>query len=155
MPATRKTRYVVPNGTFTLLDVQTHKDIQGRSHLGLMTGAISRPSGTIEVLDVDFTTGKTVLYLGDYELQEAIQYTCDPLSLDNTATALAAAIANLPGYTAAAIAAVVSFSGPTNYDNKHIPFTVKYYGTVVNFALSPTTGVLSTGGPVFGAPGIT
>jgi hypothetical protein len=155
MAVSRRMRYVVANGTFTLYDVQVNVDAQGRPRNGLMSGAIARPSGVVTVVDADFTTGNTLLQIGVFEIQEGIHFAADPASVDNTATALAEAIARLPGYSATAVAADVTIAGPADHDSSQITFTVRHYGTIVNLTLSPTTGLLTAGSPTFGAPGLT
>lgn len=155
MPVTRRVRYVVANGTMTQYDVQVNTDVQSRARNGLMAGAIARPQGVVTVADPDFSTGNTVLQIGVFEIQEGIHFAADPLSADNTATNLAVAISRLPGYSAVAAAADVTVDGPADHDSSRIPFTVRHFGTIVNLTLSPTTGVMTAGSPVFGAPGIT
>lgn len=155
MTVARRMRYVVANGTFTLYDVQVNVNAQGRPRNGLMSGAIARPSGVVTVADADFSTGNTLLQIGVFEIQEGIHFAADPLSVNNTATALAEAIARLPGYSATAVAADVTIEGPADHDSSQITFTVRHYGTIVNLTLSPTTGLLTAGSPTFGAPGLT
>jgi len=120
--------------------------------MGLLTGAPAPATATIVVIDNDFTTGAAKLTIGEFELESGIHYTPGG-TLNATAIALAAAINNLPEYTAPIPgAATVDVSGPTGPDGGFIEFDVYYEGTKTNFTLAPTTGFFDDGAPVVGSP---
>ncbi len=108
---------------------------------------------TLAVADVvvtpvgsNFSTDPTDLTLGDYVLRNGVHYAVVPLSVNDTAANLAAAINALPGFSAVAAGADVTITGPTG--PYPVAFAVKPYGTKVNLTANPPSGFLTVGGPV-------
>jgi len=128
------------------------KTFNGRMVLGVL--AIPAASGTFTVADNDFTTGRVELIIGKYKLLNYIDYT-PGAGAAATATAIAATISNLPGYSASALGADVTVyyeAGPAN----QVDFKAIHYGSKTNFTpFSPSNGYLAVGSPFAGAPLIT
>lgn len=137
----------------TGFEEQLVNNLQNSMQMGLMTGAPAKALSTLTVDDNDFTTGAAKLYLGEYELISNVHYTPGGTT-DLTATAIALAIGNLPGFEATALASVVTILGPYGPDGDTITFEVVYEGTHTNFILAPTTGFMGDGAPVVGPPRI-
>jgi len=79
----------------------------------------------------------------------------DTATKEAIATALAAAIARLPGFSASAVSVDVSILGPTGPDGGTIPFRF-YQSGITGFTLvTPSTNVLVVGTPTLAAPEIT
>jgi len=117
-------------------------------------GGIAGATGQFTVADNDFSTGRVKLLLGDHELLSNIDF-LPGLNVGATATAVAAAISLLSGFSATALGAVVTVlydAGPADF----VDFRVFHYGIHVNFdPLVPATGQLTTGDPSISAPLIT
>lgn len=96
--------------------------------------------------------GTSSVSVGDFTLVVGLQW--EPTLGDTTAsaTALAAAINNLPGFTASSLGAVVTVVGPTGPDE--VRFEANQGGATTHFTLSPDGGSLTVGGPVLGPPAI-
>lgn len=107
--------------------------------------------GSLTVADNDFATGVSYLELGVFKLIAGLDFLIGAAVAD-TATNLAAAISNLPGYLAMAIGPVVTLqyaAGPMDL----ISFRARYEGTKINFTpLVPETGFLAPGAPAAVAP---
>ena len=109
-------------------------------------------TGTITVANNTFAV-PAALYIGVFVLVTGEQYPVGA-GVNATATAIAAAIDMLPGYSAAAVGAIVTVTGPAGPNGNAILFKAVYSGTVANFTLSPTTGHLTGGEPTIGPPTI-
>lgn len=108
-------------------------------------------TGTITVVDNDFTTGDTTIYLGEYELIAGIHFVVGA-DVNATSVVIAAAIDNLPGFSATVAAPVVTVIGPTGPDSDQIEFSVVYEGTITNYTFAPTSGNLTAGTPSVSSP---
>jgi len=75
-------------------------------------------------------------------------------AVDNTATAIAAAIDGINGYAAAAVGPVVTVTAPPGPNGNNVFADAEYTGTVQNYTLSPSTWYMSGGEPYIGPPGI-
>jgi hypothetical protein len=71
-----------------------------------------------------------------------------------TATALAAVIDALPEFTASAVGAVITITGPFGPNGNELLFEAIYAGVVANYTLTPTEGFLTAGEPFIGPPTI-
>jgi len=101
------------------------------------------------VANNDFSTGRVEIVLGDFTLISGVDFAVG-LNVGATATAIAAAITNLTGFTSTALGAVVSIEYDIGTAHK-IDFRVNHYGTVTNLTpLDPTTNYMDLGSP---APG--
>lgn len=107
-------------------------------------------TATVLVANNDFSL-PAVLYLGDYTITSGEDFTVGA-GVAGTATALAAAIDGLPGFTAAAVVATVTITGPTGPGGNFVVCTARYGGEIKNYTLNPTSGMMSSGQPVFGPP---
>lgn len=125
----------------------------GQNYHALLTGAPAASTGEVVVADNDFTTGQAILFLGEFKLINGEQYTPGG-STALTATALAAAIDNLDGFSASAAVSTVTITGPLGPTGGNVLFKVLYTGTVANFTLTPTDGTLTVGGPTLAGPQI-
>ena len=74
------------------------------------------------------------------------------VTVDDIAFQLAAYIDLLPGFSAVALADVVTVTGPFGLDGNNTRFKTLYRGSVENFTLVPTNGFLSGGEPIIGPP---
>ena len=114
---------------------------------------VAGQTGSLTVANNNFTLPAHVI-LGEYTLISSIDFT-PGVGVNQTATALAAAISRLPGFQAVAVLAVVSIT----YDSPQVevPFRVWHTSALVtNFTpLVPTGGTLTTGVPQVGSPVIT
>lgn len=128
--------------------------IGGRSNLVAKTSdtAPSPSTGTVTVSNNTFSAD-AILFLGEYELVNGVDYTVGGTAGD-TATNLAAAISNLSGYTASASGSDVDIEGPNGPFGGKIILDVEYEGTVQNFSLSPDDGFLAVGEPQLDSPEI-
>lgn len=108
---------------------------------------IARSTCTVTVVDNTFTSRAT-LRVGPYVVVSGEDYTPGG-GVNPTATALTAAINNLPGFTATVLGAVVSVSGPAGLDVPDIWAT--YAGSVQNFTVTAVT----SGDPSFGPYSLT
>lgn len=123
------------------------------TYTGLLTG--SPPvgvTGTVTVVDNDFSSAAT-LTLGLYTVTSGEDFTVGG-GVNLTATALAAAVDGLPGFTAVAVLAVVTITGPFGPDGNDLVLEVAYTGSIANYTLSPTDGFFSGGVPDVGPPTI-
>lgn len=121
--------------------------------MGNITGQPNTPAnGTITVANNDFSTGRARIQLGDWDLLSGVDFQQGALAA-NTASLIAAAIAALPGFGATANGAVVTVTYVNTIAD--IDFRVWHYGTITNFTLSPTTGLLNFGVPAISGPTFT
>lgn len=111
-------------------------------------------AATLSVDDNDFSLPAT-LYLGQYVLVSDVDYVVGA-GVAATATALAAAIDALPGYTAPVPgAAIISITGPLGPDGNDVLFEAIYGGDIQNFTLTPADGSLAGAEPFVGPVEIT
>jgi len=96
--------------------------------------------------------GKTTIRLGDFTLVVGLQWETTLGDATASATALAAAIDNLPGFSASSVGADVTIVGPAGPGE--VLFEADQGGTVTHFTLSPDGGSLAVGGPSVGPPAI-
>lgn len=123
----------------------------GKPGVNLATGLPSASTASIVVADNDFSA-VAKLTLGDFTLVSGVQYAVGA-STALTAVNLAAAINNLPGFTAPVPgASTISVSGPNG--PFEVALTALYGGAITNFTLTPDSGVFTVGGPAFGPPAI-
>jgi len=137
---------------------------------GAVTAGYTNQTGTIEVDDNDFSTGRCVLTLGegsqDYPEPNATTFDGREIEIISglhylpgatvalTAVEIAAAINRIPGYAATPVGAVITVEYTSDV-NAAVPFYVHHYGTVVNLLLTPETGYLTHGTPALGPPILT
>ena len=111
-------------------------------------------NGTFVVADNDFSTGRAVIHVGDYEVVSNVDF-APGVGVNQTATAVAAAINRLPGFAAVAAVATVSVTwsdGPFD----EVDFYALHFGTHTNFTpFTPATGLMAVGRPTIVAPLIT
>lgn len=112
------------------------------------TPGVGTPStGTITV-DSNTFTFPAVTYLGPHTLTSGVDYAVGG-SAAATATNLAAAIDNLPGFAATPAGADVDIEGPLG------PQSITFRSEdLANFTLDPPSGLLASGDPVIGPPDI-
>lgn len=92
------------------------------------------------------------LRIGPYTLVTGVHWAVVVGDAGASATALAASINRLPGYTASALAAVVTVTGPASpAGSEDQTFETQYQG-VLHFTLSPANGSLGGGAPTLGPP---
>jgi hypothetical protein len=117
---------------------------------GVFTGD-GNPTGS----SINFTTGAITLdttgAAPDVSTGISITYTATVSDAD-IATNLAAAIDGLPGFSAAAVAEVVTVTGPAGPDGNELRCSAVYRGTVQNYSITPTNGFLGDGLPRLGSP---
>ena len=141
----------------TGFDQQIVSSLKSEGHVNNIMGRLDtslgfvQSSGTVTVIDNDFTTGQTLLYLGEFELIAGIHFVVGG-DVNATSVNLAAAIDNLSGFSATAVAPVVTILGPTGPDSDQIGFSVVYEGTKTNYTLAPLSGSLLQGEPSIGSP---
>ena len=145
MPRPLPLRQNVTNGV--IWDSKGAKCINGR--VGSTTTPVILPSSaTITVASNNFATGRVVLLLGNYELVSYLDFQPGG-TVGLTATAIAAAISLLPGFSAIAVGAVITI----NYDSgpmDQIEIRAVHYGQTVNL-----TPIVSAGGfMIAGSPDI-
>jgi len=97
------------------------------------------------------TGGESTIHLGENTITSGIDWTPVNGNANASATALAAAIDGLAGYTAVALGANITITGPTG--PSEIAVSVVYEGSGGNFTLTPNTSVIS-GTPTLGPPTI-
>lgn len=113
----------------------------------LMTSPPStHQTGTVTVANNDFSTGRAELHVGQFVLVEGDDFTVGG-STALTATAIAAAIANLPGFGGTiAAASDVEVDGPLG--SQPLTWKTRVFGTIANFsAITPDSGFLAPGDP--------
>jgi hypothetical protein len=123
---------------------------------GMLTTTAGAPvnSGGVVAITNPVFEGPTSLILGEFTLTTNVDFVVDPASAANTATALAAAIANLPGYAAAPAGANVNLQGPVGVQGNEIKFRSEGI-SAGNFTLTPAGGALTGAEPEIGPPTIT
>jgi hypothetical protein len=115
-----------------------------------MSASTARASGTITVVATTFD-GEDEIFIGDYVFQEGLHYTGVVGDTDATAAALATAINNTGAFSAAAVASVITVEGPTGLQGLQTVFSIIKRSSVVNFSLSPTTGLMAGAEPSISA----
>jgi hypothetical protein len=70
----------------------------------------------------------------------------------STATALASAIDDLPGFSAVAVGSTITVTGPFGLDGNTQDFLATYRGAIQNYTLTPTDGVMTGAEPFIGPP---
>ena len=124
---------------------QTMSPSGERSFVALIGGAGTPQSATFIVDDNDFSTGRTVLVLGDFEIIANIDYLPGG-STALTATAIAAALNRLSGITASANVSTVTILREPALEK--VEFRVLHHGTITNFiTLIPSNGFMDRGAP--------
>lgn len=135
----------------------THQHIMGDrgrfAARGLVVGGDTPApaTATLTVVDNDFSTGDALLYLGAYELVSALHYAIGG-DVNVTATNIAAAIDNLEEFAAVAAGPVVSIDGPVGLAGTEVTLEAVFEGTIANYTLAPTFGLMTEGSPHFGTP---
>lgn len=122
--------------------------------VGGVTAGYGPQVGSITVLDNDYSSGRCVLTVGDYQLTMGVEINPgNPAAVNDGAAGIAAAVNRLPGFTASAALAVVTVTYVSDV-NATVPFSVQHNGTVVNLSLTPGVNVraLAHGIPALGAP---
>lgn len=106
---------------------------------------------------INFTTGAITLdttgAIPDALSAITIDYTAE-ITVGQVATALAAAINGLPQYSAAAVGATVTVTGPFGPNGNETHFEAVYTGTLENFTLTPASDFLASAEPYVGPPTI-
>lgn len=110
------------------------------SYFDAAQGAPSRPTATVEVVSNTFAGTSAKLYVGQYTLISGVHFIVGG-GVNATATALAAAISALPGYTGNAVGAVVTVQGPLGALGIAVRFSAKYTGGDVNYSFTWPTVV--------------
>jgi hypothetical protein len=141
-------RQAITHQILTIGDKRT----SAQNYVALLAGAISPKVASLTVANDDFTTGTTVITLGDFTLTSDIDYVTGG-GAAVTAANLAAAITALPGFTATVPAGAqvdIEYGyGPAN----QVDFNILYNGTITNFTpVTPDTGLMDNGGPNFAPP---
>lgn len=95
----------------------------------------TRPTGSLTVASNTFAPGSATVYVGPFELVVYRDWTPGG-GVNATATAIAAAITNLPGYDATAAVATVSVEGPLGAAPASLRFGASYRGLTRNFTLT-------------------
>jgi hypothetical protein len=90
----------------------------------------ARPEGDVEVISNVFSGLSASLFVGPFELISGRDFVVGG-AVAATATAIADAIDNLPGYDGTAVGAVVTVEGPRG--QLGLPFTAAYRGGERNF----------------------
>jgi hypothetical protein len=146
-------RPVVQRNTVTMSPIHSDGGHATNARWTKAPGLYAGATGTLTVADNDFTTGRTEIVLGEYRLQDTIDYAVGA-DEDATATNIAAAISTLPGWSALAVLHVVSITYAQSAVG--VEFRAASYGTVTNFTpLVPATGYLTLGNPTIGPPVLT
>lgn len=144
----------VPRGSVAPERVPDPRTPGLHTHEGLLTwttpGVPVGATGSILVADNTFTSA-AVLYLGDFTVTSGVDFTVGG-STALTATALAAAIQALPGFSASAALSTVSVTGPFGPDGNEVRCSATYQGSVQNYTITPVTGFLSGAEPYLGPP---
>jgi hypothetical protein len=103
----------------------------------------TRPTGVVTVANNTFAPGSASLFVGPFELAANRDFIAGG-GVNATATAIAAAIDNLPGYDAAAVAADITVTGPLGVAPASLAFSATYRTSTRNFTFTYTgaTGYL-------------
>lgn len=110
-----------------------------------------RPSCVVTVASNTFTS-KATLVVGPYLVSSGVDFTPGG-SVNDTATALAAAIDGLPGFSAAAVADEVTIEGSCNPSTFYV--SAIYAGSVKNFDILPSNNFSGRGEPYLGPISVT
>lgn len=119
---------------------------------GLLGGGYAPKTATLTVANNDFSTGSCLLILGEYQMLAGVDYAIGG-TVASTASNMAAAIDNLPGYTAVVLAGstveITYDQGPMD----EVDFSVQHLGTILNMTpLVPGSGIMANGSPTIQAP---
>lgn len=128
--------------------LQIARTADNRYAHGILTGTITPSTATVTVADNDFSD-EAILTIGDFTLRSGVEYVVGG-SAAATATNIAAAISNLPGFSAVDVGSDVNISGPESLNSGECVLEAQYQGAVVNFTLSPTGGFFNPGGQTIG-----
>lgn len=114
----------------------------------LLEGDITPSEATVTIADNDFTDSAT-LYVGDFTLTSDVHWVAGG-SAAASATALAAAIDNLPDFTASAVGAEITIVGPNSLPEGTCRLEANYSAAITNFTLTPSDGFFAPGGQTIG-----
>ena len=111
-------------------------------------------TGQITVAAATTPAVESWIQIGEYKLVTDYDFTVVNADTATTATNLATAINELPGFTAAGPAgSVITFTGPAGPGGNDIVFLAGG-GSPAMFTLAPATGTLQSAEPVIGPPSI-
>lgn len=134
--------------------------VVAQTGLGLIdayaAGAPTRPTGTVTVANNTFSGDSALLRVGQYTIVSNIHFAPGG-GVNATATALAAAISLLPGYSALAVGAVVTIQGPAGALGDALQLSAEYQGGAKNYTLvwPHLQGFLGySSNPPLSAPGV-
>ena len=141
---------------------------RGQAVNGVITGAVAGATASFNLEDVDrdFSTAvKIELVLGDSKvsLLEIDELTtiaaASPAVLDLTGTAsevlltaIADGINRMQGFSATAAGNTLSITGPVGPGGGKTPFKIIHHGTTHFTSVTPSTGLMTVGGPTIGSP---
>lgn len=92
------------------------------------------------------SVGTATVNLGEFTLVVGVNWEPTVGDTAASATSLAAAIDNLPGFSASAVGSDITITGPTGPDQ------ICFLGDAAHFTLTPDSGFLAVGGPSIGPP---
>lgn len=145
-----------PNKTINTVEFNVISTEGGQNiNANLATGPAGPTAATGEftVADNDFTTGAAILFLGENKIISDIDF-IPGVGVDDTATAIAAAISRLPGFSATSNGALVMVEWEGSFDE--VEFYARHYGTKTNFStFVPDNNFFAMGRPYISAPGLT
>jgi len=119
-------------------------------------GAPTRPEGTVTVVSNTFSGDSAHLRVGQFTLVSNVHFTPGG-GVDATATALAAAITLLPGYSALAVGPLITIQGPAGALGLDLRLEAEYLGGAKNYTLTwlHLQGFLGyVSNPPISAPGV-
>lgn len=117
------------------------------------TGTLARAEASFTVNDNDFSGGAE-LVIGEYQLVAGIDFAIGG-STDATASNIADAIDNLPGYDGTAVGSDVTVDGRKGAQGNADQFEAKFYGAVDNFTSVVTFAQAKVAEPHLEGPEIT
>ena len=105
------------------------------------------PTASAATVTVDSNTFAfpATLFIGGFTITNGVDYTVGA-SAGDTATAIATAISNLPGFSASPSGTDVDITGPAG------PTPIRFEVLGTNFTLVPDAGVMTPGEPLIGPP---
>lgn len=132
---------------------QNIRQDNGEDFIALIDGDYSVQTAELEVADNDFTTGTAEIVLGEYTLISNVDYLVGGTT-GATATNIAAAIDNLPQYSAIAAGSVVEITREPPLER--VDFFVRHNGSITNFTnLVPDARLMDSGSPDVSPPILT